>query len=171
MKFKVGDIVTASHDIDCCYGIIIEDDAFSYSYKIQILQILSGLYGWNIGEYVYFPERLIRLVDKDIEYYFRNGIFMNCPYCDRELVKDSEHKGVFYCRKYGHHYTKEHIRGLTYIDFHMFNNKNESVKFANKSYYSLSKFLDCVLIEDFSILKGKSFEELQELYNKLRIFK
>lgn len=96
---------------------------------------------------------------------------MNCPYCDRELIKDLAHKGVFYCRKYGHTYQEEHIRQIIYIDFFMSNDKDEHVFFSSKSYSHLAYASNYVLIEDFSILKGKSFEELQALYNKLKVFK
>lgn len=95
-----------------------------------------------------------------------------CPYCDRELVKDLSHGGVYYCRQFNNtEFDHRYVDDNGYLDFEMFKSRKIHVHFLNEKYISFNPTYEHAILTDFSILKNKSFEELQKLYNKLRIFK
>ena len=91
-----------------------------------------------------------------------------CPYCETKLIADKEHKNVYICPSKGHHYGDDN----GFLDFTIWKN-NIHIAFYNLKYkeYGLPLNNEQPYIEDFSILKGKSFVELCDLYDKLIIFK
>lgn len=92
-----------------------------------------------------------------------------CPYCKRELVKDKDHVGVYYCRNDYHSYEDDN----GYLDISIVKedaNQYIHVWFSCEKHSKFNFRDGRVILKDFNILKGKSFEELLEIYNKIKVF-